>query len=634
MFILKVSNVLFLATIITTFIDLGVQAFLRANRLNVIINTSRLSFIPNYINKNRVLRANRVYSSLNSEELSGSDSNGVYTDLDSTGIISTDISNNIFIDEFKSTSSGDLTEITGNIGQGLPVPDRSDSDVNKDGKEVLVFSDFTDLYKNLQNFNSSSKSSSDRANDTQDITINTLDESTFYPVKYSDPLDDNTPGPIAHTLARRKYVKKLFKKLPQIVDTSLFLVRSKAYVKGRIGSKCDLSVFDSNRVSTKPVSPIETKKGRRSKSHRSRSHLEESLDGPDEMPFASIGTVLPGVFTGLHTLKHTKKRIIRELKVKLDLYVKTLSSQLKNVIHFYKQLVKYIHPFQYNLFRTTIHDLYSSGESKVSFDDILDQLGDAKKRLVSRGNEINSQLNSTGNGGNGITRCREAFDFVKVNIFQLDALYSSFQSLYDQYSEYYRVLAKLPVIDIEKPIVAIIGHVNIGKTTLYNRISELAMSLNSSSTPNDSGTPSMGAGEVGTSLGLMWSNLKNPNKQKAKVADYKFTTRGINKCTLTYGLNNFIYEGQLIDTPGLLWRKGHTNFNPYERLTYSVLKDLPCGVLFCFDTSSSLDEQINLYTTLRNRFPRRPWLNVVVKGDEQLSELVGFFFKINKYLGG
>ncbi|BAM40658.1 uncharacterized protein TOT_020000912 [Theileria orientalis strain Shintoku] len=597
MFILKATNVLFLAAIISTLYNLGVQAFLRRGRLNGMINVSGLSFIPNYTNKNSFLRSNGVYSSRNPEQLSDSDLNGVYRDFHSTGVSSTDIANNGFMDDFKSTSSDNLTDIAGNVGQRQPVPDGSDGDVAREGKEVLVFSDFTDLYKNLHNSNSSLKQISDSATDTQNSTIDTRDESTFYPIEYTDPLEHNAPDAVTHTLARRKYEKRLFKKLPQIVDTSLFLVRSKAYVKGRIGSKCDLSVFDSNR---------------------------ESLDGPDQKPFASIGTVLPGVFTGLHTLKHTKKRIIRELKVKLDLYVKTLSSQLKNVIEFYKQLVKYIHPFQYNLFRTTIHDLYATGESKVAFDDILERMGEAKKRLVSRGKEINRQLNSTGGGNSSIKRCREAFDFVKVNIFQLDALYSSFQSLYDQYSEYYRVLAKLPVVDIEKPIVAIIGHVNIGKTTLYNRISESAM---------NSGTHLTGTGEVGTSLGLMWSNLKATNKQKAKVADYKFTTRGINKCTLTYGLNNFMYEGQLIDTPGLLWREGHTNFNPYERLTYSVLKDLPSGVLFCFDTSNSLDEQISLYTSLRNRFPRRPWLNVVVKGNQELSGLVRFC-ENDKYVGG
>nr|PVC54482.1 hypothetical protein MACL_00003064 [Theileria orientalis] len=624
MFILKATNVLFLAAIISTLYNLGVQAFLRRGRLNGMINVSGLSFIPNYTNKNSFLRSNGVYSSRNPEQLSDSDLNGVYRDFHSTGVSSTDIANNGFMDDFKSTSSDNLTDIAGNVGQRQPVPDGSDGDVAREGKEVLVFSDFTDLYKNLHNSNSSLKQISDSATDTQNSTIDTRDESTFYPIEYTDPLEHNAPDAVTHTLARRKYEKRLFKKLPQIVDTSLFLVRSKAYVKGRIGSKCDLSVFDSNRVSTKPMLPIETKRGNRNKSHRSRSDLKESLDGPDQKPFASIGTVLPGVFTGLHTLKHTKKRIIRELKVKLDLYVKTLSSQLKNVIEFYKQLVKYIHPFQYNLFRTTIYDLYATGESKVAFDDILERMGEAKKRLVSRGKEINRQLNSTGGGNSSIKRCREAFDFVKVNIFQLDALYSSFQSLYDQYSEYYRVLAKLPVVDIEKPIVAIIGHVNIGKTTLYNRISESAMSVSTSSTA--SGKSQLKTPDI-DHITRFWDTLNGYRR------DYKFTTRGINKCTLTYGLNNFMYEGQLIDTPGLLWREGHTNFNPYERLTYSVLKDLPSGVLFCFDTSNSLDEQISLYTSLRNRFPRRPWLNVVVKGNQELSGLVRFCENY-KYVGG
>uniref|UniRef100_A0A3B0MM86 50S ribosome-binding GTPase, putative n=1 Tax=Theileria annulata TaxID=5874 RepID=A0A3B0MM86_THEAN len=388
----------------------------------------------------------------------------------------------------------------------------------ENGGETLVFSDFSDLYKDL-----TIPVKSDQSPDKPETTSEGFDKFTDDELDREFILEESV-----YSLSKRLFVKKLFKKLPQIVDTKPFLVRSKAYVKGKVGSKCDLSMFDSNKVKTAEIK---------------------------EKPFEDIKSILPGVFTGLHTLKHTKKRIIRELKVKLDLYVKAITSQLKNITNFYGQLLKYIHPFQYTMLKTCLHELYSTGKSKISFDKLMGELELAKKQIIFRGNDINKQI------GN-IKKCRHAFNFVKENIFELDLLYSSFQNLYDHYKQYSTVLTGLPLVDIEKPIISIIGHVNVGKTTLFNKLS-LGLIFTDLKDHVEI---------ISDSLGLRWSNLKNNFKKlnkEGKVADYKFTTRGINLSILTYKVNNFIYEGQVIDTPGLLWRQGHTNYNPYEKLTVS-----------------------------------------------------------------
>ncbi|EAN33127.1 50S ribosome-binding GTPase family protein [Theileria parva strain Muguga] len=434
--------------------------------------------------------------------------------------------------------------------------------------ETLVFSDFSDLYKDL-----TVPIKTDQSPDKTEPISESFDKTV------EDELDRQfLLGETVYSLSKRLFVKRLFKKLPQIVDTKPFLVRSKAYVKGKVGSKCDLSVFDSNKVKTAEI---------------------------EEDPFKDVKSILPGVFTGLHTLKHTKKRIIRELKVKLDLYVKAITSPLKNITNFYGQLLKYIHPFQYTMLKTCLYELYSTGKSKIPFDNLMGELELAKKQIIFRGNDINKQIGK-------IKRSRDAFNFVKENVLELDSLYSSFQNLYDHYKQYFTVLSRLPVLDIEKPIISIIGHVNVGKTTLFNKLSQ-GLILSDLKDHVEI---------ISDSLGLRWSNLKNNFKKlnkEGKVANYKFTTRGINLSILTYKVNNFIFEGQIIDTPGLLWRQGHTNYNSYEKLTYSALKDLPSGVIFCFDLSSSnsLNDQINLYTTLRERFPQRPWINVIVQENEE-----------------
>ncbi|EKX73573.1 conserved hypothetical protein [Theileria equi strain WA] len=441
--------------------------------------------------------------------------------------------------------------------------DKESGSPSKDEQETLVFSDFSDLYKDIHILDSKE----------MPVDIDASEQSTEY---------GEAPSSESDTLSKRLYVKKLFKKVPRIDDTKTILIRSKAYVKGRVGSRSELASGNSNKVSTK--------------------------EQDDQTPGNKI--LFPGVYNGLHPIKHMKKRVLRELKVKLDLYAHAITLQLKNVTTFYKQLLRYIHPFQYQLLNTILYDCYTNRKAKLPFEKLMAKLKSIKNEIISKVNKINAQIEL-------IPKCRDAFNVVKTYIFELDSMYSKGEEYFSLYRWYASILGRIPIIDINRPIVAVVGHVNIGKTTLFHKIASTPFSEMDS---EKSGSNIKQIDIISGALGLKWSNsvVRKSMSKDAKIADYNFTTRSINLSQVQYKINNFLFDGQIIDTPGMLWRDGKSIFvNPYEKLTYSTLKDMPVGVIFCFDLSEdcSLYDQIKLHNTLRDRFPKRPWKNIITKGE-------------------
>ncbi len=75
-----------------------------------------------------------------------------------------------------------------------------------------------------------------------------------------------------------------------------------------------------------------------------------------------------------------------------------------------------------------------------------------------------------------------------------------------------------------------------------------------------------------------------------------------------------------MDTPGLLDRPEEER-NEMERLTFASLLHLPTAVIYVIDhtsqagVKSTLPAQLNVRKMLKQRFPRRPWIDVISKGD-------------------
>ena len=139
-------------------------------------------------------------------------------------------------------------------------------------------------------------------------------------------------------------------------------------------------------------------------------------------------------------------------------------------------------------------------------------------------------------------------------------------------------LRRIPVIELNTPTVVLVGAPNVGKSSIVRRVS--------------SGTP--------------------------EVNDYPFTTRGVTIGHIVDAERQMRF--QVMDTPGLLDRPADER-NEMEKLTFASLAHLPTAVIFVIDPSglsgekSSLEKQLNVRSHLRERFPRRPWLDVVSKAD-------------------
>lgn len=146
-------------------------------------------------------------------------------------------------------------------------------------------------------------------------------------------------------------------------------------------------------------------------------------------------------------------------------------------------------------------------------------------------------------------------------------------------------LRRIPVIDLSLPTVVLLGSPNVGKSSLVRAVS--------------TGTP--------------------------EVNDYPFTTRGVCIGHIVDLARDLKF--QVMDTPGLLDRPEEER-NEMERLTYASLAHLPTAAIFVIDPSglsgdqSNLEAQLSVRSTLKNRFPRRPWLDVMSKGDLDIPEHV------------
>ncbi|CBZ52948.1 conserved hypothetical protein [Neospora caninum Liverpool] len=145
-------------------------------------------------------------------------------------------------------------------------------------------------------------------------------------------------------------------------------------------------------------------------------------------------------------------------------------------------------------------------------------------------------------------------------------------------------------------------------------------------------------------------NVRTPEARD--VSPVAFSTQGLHVGKVFERTSNETYKalGQILDGPPLLLPATEAERNVFERLTLTTLSHLPCAVLFLFDCSSlprspqagnacngeqgaretektrspaekarcplTLEEQLRLRQMLRQRFPKRPWIDVISKADE------------------
>jgi len=141
---------------------------------------------------------------------------------------------------------------------------------------------------------------------------------------------------------------------------------------------------------------------------------------------------------------------------------------------------------------------------------------------------------------------------------------------------------KAPCIDLDKPTVVFVGGPNVGKSSLVRSVST----------------------------------------GKPEVSDYLFTTKQLTIGHLWHFIAGtpLLIHGQIVDSPGLRSPPGG-DYNLLDELTMGSMQHLPTGVVFVFDPDPwahgylTVEDQVELREALRQKFPRRPWLDVITKLD-------------------
>ena len=277
-------------------------------------------------------------------------------------------------------------------------------------------------------------------------------------------------------------------------------------------------------------------------------------------------------------IKNQRERQRRYCASTLDLLMKGCTVPITTILKSYKRTLRYLHPFE-----ATVADLVVKARVKKGEPDLGTIMADLKVLRAETSKVGKEYASKAKNAASAI----EAKNMLEEGTEALRAVYNATthpaaQSL-EHLLELQKDLRRIPVLELDTLTVVLVGTPNVGKSSIVRAVS--------------SGTP--------------------------EINNYPFTTRSVTIGHIIDGEKQTRF--QVMDTPGLLDRPVEER-NEMEKLTFASLAHLPTAVIFVIDPSglageqSNLQAQLNVREYLRSRFPRRPWLDVMSKGDLDIPQ--------------
>ena len=279
-------------------------------------------------------------------------------------------------------------------------------------------------------------------------------------------------------------------------------------------------------------------------------------------------------------IKNQRDRQRRYCASTLDGLMKGLTIPITEIMDNYKYTFKKLHPFE-----ATVADLVIKSRVKKGLPDLSHIMSEVKTLRSSTSKLAKEYASQASKAASAI----EAKDLLEEGTEKLKELYNSTMNpqaiCLEQLVDLQKDLRRIPVLELDTLTLVLVGTPNVGKSSIVRDVS--------------SGTP--------------------------EINNYPFTTRSV---TIGHIVNKETEQRfQVMDTPGLLDRPVEDR-NEMEKLTFASLAHLPTAVMFVIDPSglageqSNLQAQLNVRKMLRERFPRRPWVDVVSKADLDIPQEV------------
>jgi nucleolar GTP-binding protein len=322
-----------------------------------------------------------------------------------------------------------------------------------------------------------------------------------------------------------------------------------------------------------------------------KSALPDVYAGPTHFKrvYRSINTIKPDL-----NIKNGRNRSRKFAACSLDFLMKGLTSPITDMLKNYHGIFKNVHPFEAAVADLVVRARVKEGHTHLN--NILQKLKTLRtetsrtaKDFASRANKAISSEEADKIMLEGINTLRDLYDSSTLTKDLNNKSKSTMESVnhvsaLNDLLDLQKALRRIPTLEINTLTVVLVGTPNVGKSSIVRSVS--------------TGLP--------------------------EVNDYPFTTRSVT-------IGHIVDDDrdvrlQVMDTPGLLDRESDQR-NEMERLTFACMAHLPTAVMFVIDPSglsgeqhSSLDAQLAVRASLRERFPKRPWIDVVSKADLNISE--------------
>lgn len=275
------------------------------------------------------------------------------------------------------------------------------------------------------------------------------------------------------------------------------------------------------------------------------------------------------------TSKNAKEKAQKQGTVRINALSAGLTKPLQEMLKVFERLDqgRGMHPFEQRLSELTIAAYEKKGNPPLG--EVLTEIRDTRKLLLEVTKATSAEIK-------GCASARDANEISKRGFEELAGTMDLSREGVEHLVQLTKALRAIPVVKLLVPSVVLVGAPNVGKSSIVRAIS--------------SGTP--------------------------EVNNYPFTTRGV---TIGHVRQKSVFEKfgsdcQVMDTPGMLLRDEEDR-NEMEELTLASMLYLPTAVIYVMDPSglcgTPFDQQRKIRDGLRERFPQRPWVDVVSKADAE-----------------